>query len=57
MPLFLRSASPWHVTSVLALIYTHLIGTIIVNALIGGLLGYAFAPKGWERIPLPGVER
>lgn len=34
-----------------------LIGTIIVNALIGGLVGYAFAPKGWERIPLPGVER
>jgi len=33
-----------------------LIGTIIVNALIGGLVGYAFAPKGWERIPLPGVE-
>ncbi len=30
-----------------------LIGTIIVNALIGGLVGYAFAPKGWERIPLP----
>ena len=30
-----------------------LIGTLIVNALIGGLVGYAFAPKGWERIPLP----
>ncbi len=34
-----------------------LIGTIIVNALIGGLVGYAFAPKGWERLPLPGIER
>lgn len=32
-----------------------LIGTLIVNALIGGLVGYAFAPKGWERIPLPGA--
>lgn len=32
-----------------------LIGAIIVNALIGGLVGYAFAPKGWERIPLPSV--
>jgi hypothetical protein len=30
------------------------VGTLIVNALIGGLVGYAFAPKGWERIPLPG---
>lgn len=29
------------------------IGTMIVNSLIGGLVGYAFAPKGWERIPLP----
>ena len=29
------------------------VGTMIVNALIGGLVGYAFAPKGWERIPLP----
>ena len=29
------------------------VGTLIVNALIGGLVGYAFAPKGWERIPLP----
>jgi hypothetical protein len=34
-----------------------LIGTLIVNTLIGGLVGYAFAPKGWERIPLPGPER
>ena len=33
-----------------------LIGTLIVNALIGGLVGYAFAPKGWERIPLPGTR-
>lgn len=32
-----------------------LIGTLIVNALIGGLVGYAFAPTGWERIPLPGT--
>ena len=23
------------------------------NALIFGLIGYAFAPKGWERLPLP----
>lgn len=23
------------------------------NALIGALIGYAFAPKGWERLPLP----
>lgn len=29
------------------------IGTMIVNSLLGGLVGYAFAPKGWERIPLP----
>ena len=34
-----------------------LIGTLIVNALLGGLVGYAFAPKGWERIPLPSGER
>ena len=33
-----------------------LIGTFIVNSLIGGLVGYAFAPKGWERIPLPGAS-
>ncbi|MBA3670883.1 MAG: hypothetical protein H0W68_02510 [Gemmatimonadaceae bacterium] len=31
-----------------------LVGTILGNALIGGLVGYAFAPTGWERIPLPG---
>lgn len=29
------------------------VGTLLVNALVGGLVGYAFAPKGWERIPLP----
>jgi hypothetical protein len=28
-------------------------GTLLFNALVGGLIGYAFAPKGWERIPLP----
>ncbi len=33
------------------------VGTLIVNALIGGLVGYAFAPKGWERIPLPVADR
>ena len=33
------------------------VGTLIVNALIGGLVGYAFAPKGWERIPLPDSNR
>lgn len=33
-----------------------LVGTLIVNSLIGGLVGYAFAPKGWERIPLPGAS-
>ena len=33
------------------------VGTLIVNALIGGLVGYAFAPKGWERIPLPVSNR
>ncbi|HET7189821.1 MAG TPA: hypothetical protein VFI52_16830 [Gemmatimonadaceae bacterium] len=33
------------------------VGTLIVNALIGGLVGYAFAPKGWERIPLPISDR
>lgn len=33
------------------------VGTLIVNALIGGLVGYAFAPKGWERIPLPASDR
>lgn len=27
-------------------------GTILGNALVGGLVGYAFAPAGWERIPL-----
>ena len=28
-------------------------GTIVGNALVGGLVGYVFAPSGWERIPLP----
>ncbi|MEO7367048.1 MAG: hypothetical protein ABIZ36_03765 [Gemmatimonadaceae bacterium] len=27
-------------------------GTVIVNAAIGALLGYALAPKGWEAVPL-----
>jgi hypothetical protein len=31
------------------------VGTLLFNALIGGLVGYAFAPKGWERIPMPNV--
>ena len=30
-----------------------LVGTLIGNALIGGLIGYAFAPTGWQRLPLP----
>lgn len=34
-----------------------LVGTILANSLIGGLVGYAFAPKGWERIPLPTLAR
>lgn len=29
------------------------VGTMLVNSLIGILLGYAFAPKGWEALPLP----
>jgi hypothetical protein len=33
-----------------------LVGTLILNTLIGGLVGYAFAPKGWMRIPLPAAE-
>ena len=33
------------------------VGTLLFNALIGGLVGYAFAPKGWERIPLPVSDR
>ena len=33
------------------------VGTLLFNALIGGLVGYAFAPKGWERIPLPAADR
>lgn len=28
------------------------VGTMIVNVLIGGLVGYAFAPKGWIDLPL-----
>ena len=31
-----------------------LIGATLTNALIGMLIGYAFAPTGWERLPLPG---
>lgn len=27
-------------------------GTVIGNAVIGALLGYALAPKGWEAVPL-----
>lgn len=30
-----------------------LLSTTVGNALIGGLIGYAFAPRGWERIPVP----
>lgn len=30
-----------------------LLSTMVGNALIGGLIGYAFAPTGWERIPVP----
>lgn len=33
------------------------VGTLLFNALVGGLVGYAFAPKGWERIPLPVSDR
>jgi hypothetical protein len=33
------------------------VGTLLFNALVGGLVGYAFAPKGWERIPLPVTDR
>lgn len=29
------------------------IGAAAVNAAIGGLIGYALAPGGWERLPLP----
>lgn len=29
------------------------VGTVAVNALLGALVGYAFAPAGWERLPLP----
>jgi hypothetical protein len=28
------------------------VGTVIANILIGGLVGYAFAPKGWIDLPL-----
>ena len=31
-----------------------LIGATLTNALIGMLIGYAFAPTGWEGLPLPG---
>jgi len=30
-----------------------LTGTVASNAVIGGLLGYAFAPRGWIALPLP----
>ena len=30
-----------------------LFSVMIGNALIGGLIGYAFAPTGWQRLPLP----
>jgi len=30
-----------------------LAGTVASNAVAGGLLGYAFAPRGWRRLPLP----
>ncbi|HET7460718.1 MAG TPA: hypothetical protein VFJ82_05705 [Longimicrobium sp.] len=28
-------------------------GTVASSAVAGGLLGYAFAPRGWRRLPLP----
>ena len=31
-----------------------LTGTVVSNAVAGALLGYAFAPRGWRRLPLPG---
>lgn len=31
-----------------------LAGTVASNAVFGALLGYAFAPRGWRRLPLPG---
>jgi hypothetical protein len=31
-----------------------LAGTVVSNAVAGALLGYAFAPRGWHRLPLPG---
>jgi hypothetical protein len=30
-----------------------LAGTVAGNAVAGALLGYAFAPRGWRRLPLP----
>lgn len=29
------------------------VGTVAVNAVLGALIGYALAPRGWERLPLP----
>lgn len=31
-----------------------LTGTVVSNAVAGALLGYAFAPRGWRELPLPG---
>lgn len=28
------------------------VGTVVGNSVIGALLGFALAPKGWERVPL-----
>jgi hypothetical protein len=30
-----------------------LTGTVASNAVAGALLGFAFAPRGWRRLPLP----
>ena len=32
------------------------VGTIIGNALIGGLLGYAIAPRGWVEVPRLAID-
>lgn len=32
-----------------------LAGTVVGNAVAGGLLGYLFAPRGWRKLPLPRV--
>lgn len=32
------------------------VGTIVANALIGGLLGYAIAPRGWVEVPRRAID-